>query len=306
MQQRKFTGRFKDVSKLNPQLVVAEGNYTADGLKDGSFISRYLNGNLQTKGNFKNNKLDGKWEMYYDDGKPKLTFEANGIDIKIIDNWDTKGSKIVDNGKGNYLVDLGELYWKGKLVNGKPDGTWKAMLTDDATNATIISESYKAGVFKKGNGPMGDYTDAPKLVLVAAEKIPFVEAEKLRVSTTACNGSKIKHIVNAQYSDGFNTFTTYIQNAVGPFLNTVNLQPYDNELLLEGEVDVSGRIVNLRTHNAFDDKIARGLIRQFNTLPDLHPAMADGKPIKQKFTVLFTFNRGSYRFTYTFLAIPVN
>src|SRR6187402_2731568 len=129
MQQRKFTGRFKDVSKLNPQLVVAEGNYTADGLKDGSFISRYLNGNLQTKGNFKNNKLDGKWEMYYDDGKPKLTFEANGIDIKII-----------DNGKGNYLVDLGELYWKGKLVNGKPDGTWKAMLTDDATNATIISE----------------------------------------------------------------------------------------------------------------------------------------------------------------------
>ncbi len=101
MMQRKFMGKFKDVSRANPQLVVAEGNYTADGLKEGSFISHYLNGNLQTKGNFKNNLFDGHWELYYEDGKPQLTFEANGTDIKIIDSWDAKGVKIINNGNGN-------------------------------------------------------------------------------------------------------------------------------------------------------------------------------------------------------------
>ncbi len=106
MQQRKFFGPVKDVSRLTPGLVLTEGTYTPDGLKDGYFITHYLNGNLQAKGSFKNNKYDGKWEMYYDDGKPKLTFEATENDIKITDAWDNKGVKVVDNGKRNFRVYL--------------------------------------------------------------------------------------------------------------------------------------------------------------------------------------------------------
>lgn len=121
-----FLANLKDVSQLNPELVLTEGNYTSDGLKDGYFITHYLNGNLQAKGNFKSNAYDGKWEMYYDDGKPKLTFEANGKEIKINDAWDAKGVKIVTDGKGVYRINLGTIYWKGKLLNGKPDGTWRA------------------------------------------------------------------------------------------------------------------------------------------------------------------------------------
>src|SRR5687768_1126056 len=44
---RKFFGKIKDVSKLDPKIVLTEGNYTADGLKDGYFITHYLNGNLE-------------------------------------------------------------------------------------------------------------------------------------------------------------------------------------------------------------------------------------------------------------------
>src|SRR5476651_1322474 len=36
---RVFFGKFKDVSKGNPSLVLSEGNYTPDGLKDGEFES---------------------------------------------------------------------------------------------------------------------------------------------------------------------------------------------------------------------------------------------------------------------------
>ena len=71
-----FFGKFKDVSKVDTNLVVTEGNYSPDGFKDGEFTLHYLNGNLRAKGNFKNNKYDGHWQLYYNNGKPQLTFEA--------------------------------------------------------------------------------------------------------------------------------------------------------------------------------------------------------------------------------------
>lgn len=304
MQQRKFMGKFKDVSRANPELIVAEGNYTADGLKEGSFISRYLNGNLQTKGNFKNNQFDGHWEMYYEDGKPQLTFEANGTDVKIIDSWDAKGVKTINNGNGNYKVDLDGVYWKGKLLNGKPDGTWKALKTDD--NTTLITESYKNGSFLKGSNPAGDYKDVPRLVLVFQEQIPYVKAEVLRVAMISCDGvDPIKRIVNAQYPNGANSFTQLIKNAIEPYLSKINLTPFDQNLLIEGEVNDRGMLTKLQQRSKFDDTFVRGLLRQLNTLPFFTPATVGGKPVTQKINFTFTFERGMYSFSYKLLPIEV-
>src|ERR1700712_3720151 len=85
--ERKFFGKFKDVSKLDTNLVVSEGTYTTDGLKDGDFITHYLNGNLQAKGSYKDNKFVGKWEIYYENGKPEVTFEVIDGDIHLVDAW---------------------------------------------------------------------------------------------------------------------------------------------------------------------------------------------------------------------------
>lgn len=71
LEPKKFMGRFKDVSRANPQLILTEGNYTPDGLKDGSFTSRYLNGNLQSKGDFKNNLFES-FIMTMENLKPYL------------------------------------------------------------------------------------------------------------------------------------------------------------------------------------------------------------------------------------------
>ena len=305
MQQRKFYGPFKDVSRLDPSLVLTEGNYTADGLKDGPFISRYLNGALQAKGNFKSNKYDGHWELFYDDGKPKLTFDANDSDIGIADAWDEKGNKTIISGKGTYRVDIGNMYWKGKLLNGKPDGTWRAYKTDDATNTDIISESYKNGVFQKGKAPLGEYTDAPRMTLVPTDKLPFTRAEMLHISSVPCNGVKRKHIVNAQYQNGFAAFNEEIKQLVSPYLARVDLASYDNTMVIEGEVTTSGHIGHLDTHTPFNESIARGLILQLNRLPPLQPATADGKPVVQKITINFTFSRGMYSFSYRFLPVDL-
>lgn len=305
---RKFFGKFKDVSKLDPKIVLTEGNYTADGLKEGYFITHYLNGNLEAKGNFKNNQYDGDWEIYYADGKPMMTFTANGGDIKIIDVWDAKGNKTVNNGSGNYRVDLEGLYWKGKLLNGKPDGTWKAANPDDATNVTLVSETYKEGLFKKGTNALGNYTDAPQLVLVPPNKLPFINAETFMIALVGCDGVSLvgKRVVNAQYSAGMSNFTDNIVRLVGPYLQTVDLRPYENTLIINGEISESGRVTNLSAGNAFNSELARGIIRELYALPYLQPATVDGKPTKQKFNITFNFTRGSYRFTYTFLAINPN
>ena len=182
----KFYGKIKDVSKQDPSIILTEGFYTTDGLKDGYFITHYLNGNLQAKGNFKNNQYDGNWEIYYDDGKPMVTFTATGKDIKIIDAWDEKGLKTVDNSMGNYIVNMDDIYWKGKLLNGKADGTWRAY---NIKGNAIIVETYKDGAFKKGSGAIGDYQDQPKLVLVPANKLPFTNAEGLPIAA-GCDAAK--------------------------------------------------------------------------------------------------------------------
>ena len=62
--QRIFTGKFTDVNSSDKEKVVASGQYNEKGEKDGEFVSYYLNGNLQAKGNFKNNKFWGRWDLY--------------------------------------------------------------------------------------------------------------------------------------------------------------------------------------------------------------------------------------------------
>lgn len=300
---RKFFGQVKDVSSLDTTLVLTDGNYTTDGLKNGYFITHYLNGTLQAKGNFKNGEFDGPWEIYYADGSPKLTFEANGTDIKIADAWDGKGNKLVENGKGTYRVNMGNLYWEGKLLNGRPDGKWAVMKTDDATHTELNTEKYKGGIFQKGSNQQSTYTDAPRLKLVSSYLLPFSAAEELHVSATPCGGVKRKHIVGAQYRNGLASFTENVKTLAAQYFRTVNISVYHTELVLEGEVSVDGFISKLRSQSTFDPDIERGIISKLRLLPPLEPATVDGKPTPQKFTITFTFNSGAYRFSYRFLPI---
>ena len=302
--QRIFTGKFTDVNSSNTDEVVASGQYNENGEKNGEFISYYLNGNPQSKGVFKDNKFQGRWDLFYSNGKPKLSFEADEKQIKIIDVFDAEGKKIVDNGNGAYRANLGTIYWAGKLVNGRPDGKWRVMKTDDRTNTELATEVFKNGEFQKGSGMGGDYKDGSRIILVSDLELPFVNAEKLRVSSVPCNGVKRQHFVPAQYRNGFASFSDEIKTRVSPYLGKVDLRPYDTNVTYNGEVLEDGRVVIKDYSFGLDDRIASGLKRELSSLPSLEPALADGKPVVQKFTITFTFMQGSYRFGYRFL--PLN
>jgi hypothetical protein len=301
--QRIFTGKFTDVNSSNPENIVSSGQYNEKGQKDGEFVSYYLNGNLQAKGSFKNNKFWGRWDLFYSDGKPKLSFDANEERIKLIDAWDTEGKKIVDNGNGSYRANLGTMYWSGKLVNGKPDGKWRVMKTDDRTNTELAAENFKNGEFQKGSGLGGEYKDVSRILLVTDLELPFTNAEKHRISSVPCNGVKRKHIVGAQYRNGFASFSEEVKSRVSPYLGKVDLRPYDTDVTFNGEVSEEGRVVMNDYSFGLDDKIASGLKRVLSTLPNLEPALMDSKPVSQKFTITFKFSQGMYRFSYRFLPV---
>ena len=306
LQTRKFYGKFTDVSKVDPNLIVSEGTYSSDGLKNGLFKVYYLNGTLKAKGNFKDDKYDGHWEMFYENGKPELIFDvADGI-YNISDAYSANGEKIVDKGNGVYTANLGMLYWKGKLVDGKPDGRWNLIKTDDVSNNALITEHYKKGVFK--DGYIGDlnYTNSSRVVLVDIAKLPLVNAEKMRVSTVPCDGVKSKHIVNAQYDGGLNIFSTYISDAVVPYMSRKNFTGITLIINITGEIAENGTIVNLRNAESSNEGISRGLILQLKDLPQLHPATIDGKPVKQGFVISFNISNNKYSFQYRFLPIKLN
>jgi hypothetical protein len=297
----KFFGKFKDISPLDTALVLTEGDYTADGLKDGYFVTHYLNGNLQAKGSFKNNEFDGKWEVYYDDGKPKVVFEAKGKDISVLEAWNAKAVKVVDNGKGTFRTDnMGPVYWEGKLVNGNPDGSWSAIKINDPTQVSVVTEKYKDGVFQKGTGPLGDYNDAPRAELISTDMLPFIHAEKLYVSRTPCDGAVRKHMVRVQFPNGKDAFFQYVKDVLRPMFKRFNIRQVDNiEVSIEGEIAENGLLLNL-TSNSLAQGVAGAIIYELKRLPPFIPATINGKPARERIFINFEFTEGHYHFTYHF------
>jgi hypothetical protein len=307
VKERKFRGKFTDVSTATPDLVVAEGFYTENGLKDGPFITHYLNGKLQAKGNFKENKYDGHWEVYYDSGQPKLTFDVTDGICHITDAWDEKGKKRVDNGTGTYTYRIGGLDCIGKLLNGTPDGTWKLQNRDDISGEILATEHFKKGKFRDGSIGAMDYTDASHISLNTPLILPFVNAEELKISPVACDGSVTKHkIIRAQYPGGYDGFSQNIKDIVAPYFAQINLSGIEQTFDVNGEVSEKGDLINLKMGSSSAMFTFRRIIDKLQGMPPLHPATVDGKPVRQGFYITFTIHNGYYTFTYKFLPISVN
>jgi hypothetical protein len=291
---RNFSGRFKDVSKANPDLIVSEGNYTENGLKDGPFVAHYLTGALRAKGNFDKGKFTGKWQMYYDDGKPELTFEVIDNYSEIIESWTKDGTKTVKNGNGIYQSPS-DFYWTGELVNGKPDSIWKFVSVYGTTKTTWATEYFKKGQFSKGSSTSGDYSDSSRIVLVESPVLSLKHVENIQASPVLCDGSSLKGLIGVQYKyGGLKTYIDMIGERLSPIIESFDISSVDNNLIINAEVSEKGELANFTYNNSFRDDMARAIIDQLRTMPLLEPANLDGKPIKQKIRLQLNFRNGSY------------
>lgn len=164
-----FLGKFKDIKRNDTSFTVSYGTYSENGSKEGDFVVyNIFDKKLQEKGSFKNNEYDGeclfndiithvkeksnflngkyngKRELYDESGAPLIFMNVYGDKFEITDVW-YNGVKIVNNGKGNYFMQDG-VFWRGKLLNGVPDGEWTFKVSEDVYGY----EMFRHGKFISG------------------------------------------------------------------------------------------------------------------------------------------------------------
>ncbi len=89
-------------------ILIEKGEFI-NGVKNGEWVTYSRKGKLIRKLNYDKGLLDGKVELFYVNGKPKVTGQFE------------KGNKI---GKWTYYTDKGKILSEGNYNNNKPIDTW--------------------------------------------------------------------------------------------------------------------------------------------------------------------------------------
>ncbi len=107
--------------------VIIEKGEFVDGLKNGEWTTYSHSGKLIRKFNFDKGVFDGKVELFYVNGKPKLTGQFK------------EGSKI---GKWTYYTEKGKILCEGSFENNIPVGIWT--INDKKGKNTVVQYDYNS------------------------------------------------------------------------------------------------------------------------------------------------------------------
>lgn len=132
---------------------------TLTNIFQGRYISYYLTGGVESKGQFVNNETTGVWEFYYETGNLKM----RGIlrSNSNFGNWEyfyESGQKSMEgtiDGKQKHGVwklyyESGDLREQGEYVNNKRNGLWTAYF-EDGTKKGEINYTNDFGRFTEYN-----------------------------------------------------------------------------------------------------------------------------------------------------------
>ncbi len=104
------------------------------GMRQGRWVARYPGGTLKYEGSFSNNKAEGEWKRYHENGKLKaLMIYRTGSDRAFASLFDEEGN----------------LYAKGVFEGINRDSTWNFYSGDKV----VQTENYRLG--KKSGPTMG-------------------------------------------------------------------------------------------------------------------------------------------------------
>ncbi len=141
---------------------------TIRNILQGKYISYFLNGNVESKGQFVNNETSGVWEFYYETGKLKMrgVLKQNsnyGLWEYFYESGQKSMEGSIDNKKREGIwkiyYESGELKESGEYVNNKRSGLWMSYFEDGDKHGEIeysedhgrFTEYYHSGkVFAEG------------------------------------------------------------------------------------------------------------------------------------------------------------
>lgn len=142
---------------------------TISNILDGRYISYYLNGNIESRGQFENNETAGVWEFYYETGNLKM----RGILLKNSNygRWEyffengTKAMEGMVNGRdreGEWKIyyENGQIKEEGEYAENQRTGLWQTFFEDGKLRGEIeydegfgrFTEYYPSGKVY-GEGP---------------------------------------------------------------------------------------------------------------------------------------------------------
>lgn len=131
------------------QLHIKEQYYVKDTISNvlhGSYVSYFLNGKIESKGQFENNETAGAWEFYYENGRLKM--RGNLLKNSNQGKWEyffESGGKAMEgtvNGKfreGEWKVyyENGQLKESGNYAENKRTGYWRMFYEDGTLRGEI-------------------------------------------------------------------------------------------------------------------------------------------------------------------------
>ncbi|MFP4026102.1 MAG: toxin-antitoxin system YwqK family antitoxin [Thiohalospira sp.] len=125
-----FHGQFE--RKCNG-ILIEKGEFV-NGLKNGEWITNSRKGKLIRKLNYDNGLLNGKIELFYLNGKPKVTGQFE------------KGNKI---GKWTYYTEKGKILSEGNFDNNKPIDTWT--INDKKGKRPVVQYDFNSKKYLNNN-----------------------------------------------------------------------------------------------------------------------------------------------------------
>lgn len=128
---------------------------TIQNILNGRYISYYLNGSMESKGQFKNNETTGVWEFYFETGNLKMRgILRQSSNYGLWEYFFENGSKSMEGmingrnkeGEWKLYYESGELREKGDYLANKRSGLW-TMYFEDGTKRGEIEYSEDHGRF---------------------------------------------------------------------------------------------------------------------------------------------------------------
>ena len=142
-QQTRYTFHDEENNQLKEIYHVSDTN---TNVLDGTYLSYYINGNIESKGQFSNNQTTGEWEFYYETGKLKMRglIEDNSND-GYWEYYYEHGHKSMEGhvvtgvrqGEWKLYYESGALKEKGTFVDNKREGNWSEYYEDGALKGEI-------------------------------------------------------------------------------------------------------------------------------------------------------------------------
>lgn len=145
---------------------------TIHNVLHGRYISYFLNGNVEAKGNFSNNETNGVWDFFYESGNLKMRgILKQSANYGVWEYFYESGQKSMEgtiNGKNReglwtMYYENGKVKERGEYINNRRDGVWKTFYEDGVTLRGEITYSDDFGRYTEYDQAGKVLSEGPKM-----------------------------------------------------------------------------------------------------------------------------------------------